>query len=146
MVTVALIPRTGNEFIMNNTPDTRDIVNRALRAFSKAMQGGDWEAYFDHFSNDIVYWCPVPGPFNGKNEGKDRFRAFYKEMAPQLDFVIEAPHTLIVDGAIASAEYMESGKMNGEPASNRVCMSYRVEDGVIIEAREYIGDLTNGQE
>lgn len=122
--------------------DTRTVVLNAFEAFRTALSGKGWEPFLNCFSDDIEFWEPVPGEFNGKNVGKDKLRTFYEGQGDRLDLKIEDPLSITVDGDQAVVEYEEAGTLDGEPFSNRVSMSYVVKDGRIVLSREYLGDMS----
>lgn len=121
--------------------DTREVVLGAFEAFRTALRTKDWEPFLDCFTDDIEFWEPVPGEFNGRNVGKAKLREFYTSQGDRLDLKTEDPLSLVVEGEQAVIEYAESGTLDGAPFSNRVAMSYAVRDGRIAMSREYLGDM-----
>ncbi|MEO0593467.1 MAG: nuclear transport factor 2 family protein [Myxococcota bacterium] len=121
--------------------DTRKVVLAAFDAFRTALRSKDWEPFLDCFTEDIEFWEPVPGEFNGRNVGKGKLREFYTSQGERLDLSIEDPLSLAVEGERAVLEYAETGTLDGRPFSNRVAISYVVRDGKIAVSREYLGDV-----
>jgi len=57
------------------------LAERVFEQFRAGAQTGDWTGYAALMSEDYVFWYPVPGPFHGRNEGKQRALSFFEDSA-----------------------------------------------------------------
>lgn len=122
--------------------DPRTVVVNAFEAFRTSLSDGKWGPFVDHFADDVEFWLPVPGPFNGRNTGKAKLREFYESQSERLKLKVEDPLSIAVDHERVVLEYDEAGTFDGRPFSNRVAISYIVRDGKIAVSREYLGDIS----
>ncbi len=123
--------------------NAKKTIQEAFQHFKKGALDGEWDGYLNYFAEDASYWGPVPGKFLGENKGREKIRAFYEsQTANGVKLKAEDPFNIITEGKKVFIEYHESGTVGGNPFKNIVALSYIVEDGKIIDCREYLGDLS----
>ena len=116
----------------------------ALKAFEHLKQGfadGNFEPYLAMLTDDYTFTAPL-GEFRGKNSGKDRAIAYYKQVNDfNARFDFHQPSRITADGNTIVVEYEDEGAINGMPYKNLICNSFDVRGEQICGWREYWGDV-----
>ena len=124
-------PRAWKELTDRN----RETIERALQAFND----GAVEAFLGYFSDDMAFWMNGSHQFSGAVQGKEAFLELVGRVGEGLSKMI----TLDARNIIAGGEWVvveasgDATTTDGEPYRNRYCMLWRLDDGKIVEFREY---------
>ena len=112
---------------------------RIVRGALDAFNGGDTEKFLDCFSDDMCFWMNGSHHFSGRVEGKAAFVELVGRVAAGLDGMIKLKVENLISGGdwvVAECEGTAT-TATGEPYNNRYCMLWRVENGKIVEFKEY---------
>ena len=112
----------------------------AWDGFVAGRANGDWTAFLDTLSDDVTFFISSSGPFQGENHGKHRAEDFAIHAAQTGDRLkFEEPVRVSREGSTVVFEAWDEGTVGGEPTTNRVALSFDVENDKIITVREYVG-------
>ena len=102
---------------------------------------GDWAAFLEVLSDDVTFFTSLPGPFQGENHGKRRAIQFaqYASMRKLGQFRFQKPIRVSREDATVVFEAWDEGTIAGESITNRVALSFDIEDAKVITVREYVG-------
>ncbi len=120
-------------------PTAEDESARIVRGALDAFNGGDTEKFLDCFSDDMRFWMNGRHHFSGLVEGKAAFVDLVGRVAAGLQDMI----TLQIENFIPAGDWVvvesigSATTASGETYDNRYCMLWRVENGKIVEFKEY---------
>lgn len=113
---------------------------RAWDGFVAGRATGNWAEFLGTLGDDVTFFVSSPGPFQGENHGKHRVENFALHAARTEDRLrFEEPVRVSREGCTVVFEAWDEGTVGGEPTTNRVALSFDVENGKVIMAREYRG-------
>ena len=124
--------------------DDDQVMATARRAWDGFVIGratGDWAVFLDTLSEDVTFFVSLAGPFQGENHGKERAEEFAHHPSTQeagrLRF--QEPIRVLREGDTVVFEAWDEGTIAGEPITNRVALSFDIDDAKVITVREYVG-------
>ena len=125
-------------------PDDDEVMVVARRAWDGFVLGhasGDWAAFLETLSDDVTFFTPVAGSFQGANSGKDRAIEFAHYLSAQRRKLLQyqSPVRVSREGATVVFEAWDDASMTAGSISNRIALSLDVEDAKVITIREYVG-------
>lgn len=122
---------------------SRDILEDAYQKFLNGWATGDWQAFLDTLSDDLIFQYPA-GTYRGRHlapEGKPAMVAWANGHKEAGDRIQITPSLSIFqdDWGIFTAN--STGIYNGDPYDGNEAYFLRVQGDQIVEYREYIGDI-----
>lgn len=123
----------------DHVSNTRDESAQVVRSALAAFNAGDSEAFLGHFRDDMRFWMNGSHPLSGLVEGKAAFVELVGKVAAGLsEMIVLEVASFLSAGDWVVAECQGTAKtVAGEPYENRYCFLWRVEDGKIVEFKEY---------
>jgi ketosteroid isomerase-like protein len=112
----------------------------AFDKFTKGVQKGDWQSFFDVLADDFVIFFPR-GEFQGESKGKERAMKFFKYVGETFKdgFTIVEKLRITANETTIVFELRDEAILNGKPYKNRVALSWDVRGNKISAYREYFG-------
>lgn len=112
-----------------------------MRSYIAAMQQGDREAAFGHFSDDVVGYVPGRSPLAGEQRGREAVEGYIRAAIAHAHGNVELE---LID-TLAGQEHVallvrERLTADGRVLDMRRVNVYRVRDGKIVEIRIFEGD------
>jgi ketosteroid isomerase-like protein len=122
---------------------SREILEDAYQKFLNGWASGNWQSFLDLLSNDLIFQYPA-GVYRGRHlapKGKPAMVAWANAHKEAGDRIQITPSLSVFqdDWGIFTANSV--GTYNGEPYDGNEAYFLRVQGGLIIEYREYIGDI-----
>lgn len=117
----------------------------ACQKFLDGWATGNWQPFLDSLSENLIFQYPA-GKYRGKHlapKGKQAMVAWANAHKEQGDRIQITPSLTIFqdDWMIFTDESV--GTYNGEAYEGNEAYFLRVQDGQIVEYREYIGDIVD---
>ncbi len=111
---------------------TRHVVGRIINAIA----AGDWDALAANVHQDMIYWRPgTLDRIDGAEKYVDQWRALFHGEG-WLEY---RAHTVLVQGDTAMVEATAEGRLpDGTEATYSLVTVMRIDDGLLVEEREYI--------
>jgi ketosteroid isomerase-like protein len=127
--------RTMTDRVSTSSDESAQVVRSALAAFN----AGDSEAFLEHFRDDMRFWMNGSHPLSGPVEGKAAFVELVGKVAAGLSEMIKLEVlNLLPAGDWVVAECQGTATTaSGTPYENRYCFLWRVENGKLVEFKEY---------
>ena len=127
---------------MNDEHD--QVMTTARRAWNGFVAGratGDWRLFLETLSDDVTFYVPSSGPFQGENHGKRRAEDFTHHMSadPAKRLSFEEPVRVSREGATVVFEAWDEGTIAGKPITNRIALSFDIDGDRVMTVREYVG-------
>lgn len=114
-----------------------------VRQMFEAFQCGDVDRIRAALGERVVWHFPGRrGKLAGRHEGHDAVFAFLLEVVSLTDatFRLELLD-VIANDRHAVALFRGTGARNGKTLDNPTCLQIRIEDGLVVELREFVWDL-----
>jgi ketosteroid isomerase-like protein len=114
----------------------------------EAFLRGDVDRIRATLAEHVVWHFPGRrGKLAGRHEGRDAVFAFLLDVARLTDetFRLELTDVLANDRH-AVALFRGTGSRNGMTLDNPTCLQMRIEDGQVVELREFVWDLYHVEE
>lgn len=131
-----------------NRPDRRHVEKVLYRLLVRGVSQRDAAAYFDRtYHPDVTIHEPPALPYGGRYEGHDgvlrHAEAFMRTLAPLQDEVDQQIHPrYVIDGENAVVNWQLSFTIDGFRHVFPAMSHYRFFEGLIVESRMYVFDLT----
>ena len=115
-----------------------------IRDYFERVQRGD-PAVADLIADDASWWVPPASPLGGVYEGKARVLELMGSGVDLYDPAV--PMQIQVEEMVAEGEWVcvqlviEAATASGEPYRNHYHFAFRLRDGKIIIAKEYVDTL-----
>ena len=115
-----------------------------IRDYFERVQRGD-PAVADLIAEDASWWVPPASPLGGVYEGKERVLELMGSGVDLYDPAV--PMQIQVEEMVAEGEWVcvqlviEAATARGEPYRNHYHFAFRLRDGKIIIAKEYVDTL-----
>lgn len=115
-----------------------------IRRYLRAMSSGD-PALPDLLADDVSWWVPPSSPLGGLREGKASVLALMASGVGLYD--AGTPFAIEVEAMVAEGEWdavqmvLEARTAKGKPYRNFYHWAFRVRDGRICAAKEYVDTL-----
>ncbi len=115
-----------------------------IRDYFERVQRGD-PAVADLIADDASWWVPPASPLGGVYEGKARVLELMGSGVDLYDPAV--PMQIQVEEMVAEGEWVcvqlviEAATARGEPYRNHYHFAFRLRDGKIIIAKEYVDTL-----
>jgi ketosteroid isomerase-like protein len=124
--------------------DHRPALDRAIDAFFAGWRTGNWQPYLDLCARDVTFQFPV-GPQGGRHTGTDGRAALEAWCASHAaaDRITDTVESLrMYDGEWAVVCDRGTGVVGGQSYTGLHAIFMRARsDGLIVEFREYFGEL-----
>ncbi len=111
------------------------LVQTALDAFNR----GDSEGFLAYFTDDMRFWMVGSHGFSGDTDGK----ASFVELVGRVADGLSEPIRLEVENFLPAGDWVVTEcrgtavTKSGEPYDNQYCLLWRVQNGKIVEFKEY---------
>jgi ketosteroid isomerase-like protein len=123
--------------------DTRAALDRAVETFRHAWATGDWKPFTSMFADEFIFEFPI-GPNFGRHTGSAAREKMmnWRHMHEVQDRITEFNENLrLYDGNWVVASFRSVGQIQGKPYRGFETILMQVNDGKIVEYREYLGGL-----
>jgi ketosteroid isomerase-like protein len=124
---------------MSRSDSPLDTGREAFEHFRHGLATGEWDDFLAMLTDDFVFYFPM-GPYQGRNEGKERAREFFDYVSAAFDEGLEVTlDTVLHNETTVMFEFRDEGTLHGEPYQNRVAVAFDVRGDKICGYREYFG-------
>lgn len=123
----------------SSSSSVRATGHEAFEHFRHGLATGEWDDFLAMLTGDFVFYFPM-GPYQGRNEGKDRAREFFDYVSEAFDEGLEVTlDNVLQNENTVMFEFRDEGTLHGEPYQNRVALAFDVRGDKICGYREYFG-------
>ena len=129
---------------MNQAADNAEVVRRGYAAFNAA----DAAALTEIFDARASWHTPGRSPIAGSNRGRDAVFAQFGRYVGETDGTFKATLEEVLtseDGRVIGV-HQNTGDRNGRRLDVGCCIVFEVQDGRIVDGREYFYDLHSRDE
>jgi ketosteroid isomerase-like protein len=107
-----------------------------LRASFDALRRGDLETALSYYSEDVLFYPLVAGPYHGRAGVVEQMAVFMEEFN---DYWFDDEELIDASGKVVLLwRHGGVGKASGIPVENEGATVFTVEDGQIVHARVYL--------
>lgn len=119
---------------------TLEVGQKAFSHLSHGLKTGEWDEFLNMLTDDFTFWFPM-GRYHGLNSGKPKAKEFLEYVSQSFaeGLSITSVERVTSSDTTVVFEFLDEGKLQGEPYKNRVAASFDIRGDKICGYREYFG-------